>query len=390
MVSRAAPSMPMVRVGVPLTGGQLVAAARDKGYPVLFSANAFARSWPKGHEREGEFKAFRLPDPDQFGGLDAALDSAGFVAAVRYGDYRWSVEDYYDLVQAYPWAWHAAMDYCCEPQIAQDRPLRLLRIAATAYMLNQCQKEAASRQLQAPMPVLQGWTPDEYATCAEWLPVMAWPALVGLGSVCRRQVHGSNGILAILEAVHQVLPPHVRLHLFGVKSTVLERLASHPRVASVDSMAWDVQARAERRTGRDMAFRISHMQTWTDRQRKIVARSSRATPVQTMLFDPAEFGGFTCTDELVMEAAALQYADLLMGGVLEYRDAVYHCKYDGTIALAIIRRNGLNAESIAECDEMLEGFGTRITNLQELWGAAASIPPSPSGPERTPHGTAAA
>ncbi|RRS01161.1 hypothetical protein EIP75_21535 [Aquabacterium soli] len=390
MVSARHQPIPTVRVGVPLPGGQLVAAARDKGYPVLFSANAFARTWPRGHEREGFFKGFRLPDPAQFDGLDAALDSAGFVAAVRYGDYRWTVEDYFDLVQAYPWAWYAAMDYCCEPQIAQDRPLRLLRMAATAYMLGQCRKEASDRQLPPPMPVLQGWTPDEYATCAAWLPLMEWPDLVGLGSVCRRPVHGDTGILAILEAVDQVLPAHVRLHLFGVKSTALERLASHHRVASVDSMAWDVQARAERRTGRDMAFRISHMAAWADRQRSIAARSRAAMSVQTMLFDPAEFGGFSSTDELVMEAAALQYADLVMGGDLEYRDAVHYCHQDGTIALAIARRNGLSAEMLAECDDMLEGFGTRISNLQESWGAGCTALPSPFGPERTSHATAAA
>jgi len=131
-------SATQIRVGVPLTGGRLVAAARERRYLVLFSANAFARTYPKGHEREGFFKGFRRPDCYQFDGLDAALDSAGFVAAVHYGDYRWTVEDYFDLVQSHPWAWYAAMDYCCEPQIAQDRPLRLLRMAATARMLGRC------------------------------------------------------------------------------------------------------------------------------------------------------------------------------------------------------------------------------------------------------------
>jgi hypothetical protein len=185
-----------IRVGVPLTGGRLVAAARERCYPVLFSANAFARTYPKGHEREGSFKGFRLPDVHQFDGLDAALDSAGFVAAVQYGDYRWSVEDYFDLVQSHPWAWYASMDYCCEPQIAQDRPLRLLRMAATAHMLGRCRREAAARGLRPPMPILQGWTPAEYIQCAHWLPLIEWPELVGIGSVCRRQVQGGDGILS--------------------------------------------------------------------------------------------------------------------------------------------------------------------------------------------------
>lgn len=359
-----------VRVGVPLTGGRLVAAARERRYPVLFSANAFARTYPKGHEREGYFKAFRLPDPGQFAGLDAALDSAGFVAAVQYGDYRWTVEDYFDLVQAHPWAWYASMDYCCEPQIAQDRPLRLLRMAATASMFGRCRREARDRGLPDPMPVLQGWTPAEYAMCADWLPVIEWPELVGIGSVCRRHVHGSDGILAILQAVDAVLPAHVRLHLFGVKSTALDLLANHPRVASVDSMAWDVQARAERRTGRDMDFRIGHMEAWADRQQRIAARARPGAGVQAMLFDPAEFGGFTSTDELVLEGLALQYADLIMEGNLEYRDAVYQCHYDGVVAIAKLRLYGLTAETLADFDSMVAGFGERVAELAGLPEAA--------------------
>lgn len=359
-------SATQIRVGVPLTGGRLVAAARERRYPVLFSANAFARTYPKGHVREGFFKDFRRPDRDQFAGLDAALDSAGFVAAVQYGDYRWTVADYFDLVQSHPWAWYAAMDYCCEPEIAQDRPLRLLRMAATAYMLGRCRAEAADRGLPAPMPVLQGWTPAEYVTCAEWLPLIEWPALIGIGSVCRRPVNGGDGILAILEAVDAILPQHVRVHLFGVKSTVLDLIAHHPRVASVDSMAWDVQARAARRTGRDMDFRIGHMQAWAERQQRIAERPRTGAGVQTMLFDPTEFGGFTDLESLVLEALALEYAALVMSGDLEYRDAVWHANHDGATVIAMLRRAGLNDSTLAAFDEVIAGLGDRVEDLRNL------------------------
>lgn len=352
-----------VRVGVPLTGGRLVSAARQRHYPVLFSANAFARTYPKGHARAGYFKKFALPDPAQFEGLDAALDSAGFVAAARYGDYRWSVAEYFDLVQSHPWAWYASMDYCCEAQVAGDRPLRLLRIAATAQLLAQCAAEARERGLPQPMPVLQGWTPSEYALCAQWLPLREWPDLVGLGSVCRRDINGQDGILAILEAVDATLPRHVRLHLFGCKSAALQVLASHPRVASVDSMAWDVQARVERRTGRDMDFRIGHMAAWTTKQQAMAEADLGLTGVQSMLFDPTECGALSNLDEMVLEALALQYADLLMGGELDYRDAVYHCHHDGVVALAKVRIYGLTANTISDFDEMLDGFGQRLTSL---------------------------
>jgi len=329
-----------MRVGLPLTGGALPAAARQRGYPVLFSANAFARTFPGSHERAGEFQRFRVPRPGQLDGLDAALDSAGFVAAARYGD------------------------YCCEPEIAADRPLRLLRIAATAVMLMRCNAEASRRGLPGPMPVLQGWTPAEYALCAEWLPLARWPGLVGLGSVCRRPVHGPAGILAILEAVDALLPPHVRLHLFGVKSEALAALAKHPRVASADSAAWDMQARAERRTGRDMAFRVAHMDAWLQRQHAAIDDLQACAALPRSLFDPAAFGGaISGTEELVLEALALQYADLLMEGQIEYRDAVWQAAQDGVWAVAKLRLRGMSDALLAEYDEDLAGFGERVGEL---------------------------
>lgn len=352
-----------VRVGVPLTGGRLVAAVRERGLPVLFSANAFAQSYPRGHEREGSFKRFRLPDATQFAGLDASLDSAGFIVATQHRDYRWTVEDYFDLVESHPWRWYAAMDYCLEKEVASDRPLRLLRMAATALMLGRCNAEARQRSLPAPMPVLQGWTPDEYVMCAQWLPLIEWPALVGIGSVCRRQVYGSDGILAILEAVDAILPPGVSVHLFGVKSTALELLANHPRVASVDSMAWDVQARAERRTGRDMEFRIGHMERWAAKQQRIADRGQPAVGIQTMLFDPADFGGLTDLESLVLEALTLQFADLVMAGDIEYLDAVWQSMRDGATVIALLRNAGLSPDALASFDDVIAGLGDRVNEL---------------------------
>ncbi len=364
-----------VRVGIPLTGGQLVAAARERGYAVLFSANAFARTYPKGHEREGYFKGFRRPDPAQLDRLDAALDSAGYVAAVRYGDYRWSVDDYLDLVGSHRWTWWAAMDMCCEPQIAEDRPLRLLRMAATAALLWQCARGARERGLPAPMPVIQGWTAAEYQQCADWLPLVEWPDLVGIGSMCRRAVNGSEGVLAILDAVDRVLPPHVKVHLFGVKSTALEQVVHHPRVASMDSMAWDVRARVARRTGRDMAFRIGHMQAWASEQQRIARTPAGCTGLQTMLFDPASFNGLSSVEAIVLEALTLQYVDLVRECSMEYRDAVWHSMQDGVTAIAMLRNDGLSDATLARFDDQVfGGVGERVESL--LASQGAGVPPA--------------
>ena len=60
---------PILRVGIPTTGGKILRAARDAGYSVLFSTNAFMV-----RDGNGDVVGVRRPDPKQFAGLDAALD----------------------------------------------------------------------------------------------------------------------------------------------------------------------------------------------------------------------------------------------------------------------------------------------------------------------------
>jgi hypothetical protein len=192
---------------------------------------------------------------------------------------------------------------------------------------------------------------------------------VGIGSMCRREVGGSNGVLAILDAVDRVLPAHVQVHLFGVKSTALERVRHHPRVASMDSMAWDVRARVARRTGRDMAFRIEHMQAWAVEQQRIAAMPSACTGLQTMLFDPVMFNGISTDEALVLEALALQYAELVRQCDLEYADAVCHGMRDGVTAIAMLRSDGLTDATLTRYDdELIAGMGERIEALMSEHG----------------------
>ena len=143
--------------------------------------------------------------------------------------------------------------------------------------------------IKDPMPVLQGWRPEDYYLSARWTETVLheagrhWPRLVGVGSVCRRQVHGPAGLLAILDVLHEILPPHVQLHGFGLKTTAIPLLRSYgTRIASVDSQAWDMAARHEAHQAKvscTNALRERHMTMWWQRQ-----QARLREPVQVGLF----------------------------------------------------------------------------------------------------------
>lgn len=238
-----------MRVGLPASTGALVTAAEKLGAPVLISANSL---W------EPKTGTFRTPGV-RLGELDAALDSAGFVAMHRYKGYPWSSVQYAELASVWGWTWWAQQDLCCEPEIAANDAEIEERIKGTRDLLLQnlaqtiAWREKGVDWMTDPMPVLQGWRPEQYLRSMDNASVVLnvlqtpWPRLVGVGSVCRRPLQGKNGILAVLKVLDAELPDHTKLHLFGVKGTALPALREHPRVCSIDSMAWDFGARMDAR-----------------------------------------------------------------------------------------------------------------------------------------------
>lgn len=267
----------LVRAGIPLPGGRLVEIARDAGLPVLFSANAFMR-----RGADGEISSVRLVDRAHFGSLNAALDSAGFVAAAKYRGYPWSFDQYLDLVESYDWAWYSGMDLCVEPEIAGSQADVMFRLAETCRLYTDLRNVARDRGMADPMPILQGWTPAQYVWCAEKFPVLEWPSLIGLGSMCRRHLHGEVGVFAVLDALDKVLPPHVQFHMFGLKGPALQHIGQHPRIFSTDSMAWDFAARRDHPVGRNTELRGSYMLNWITRNQE-AANSGRMSHTPSLL-----------------------------------------------------------------------------------------------------------
>lgn len=235
----------IVRVGLPKTTGRIALEARRRGYPALVSAGAL---WDPHRE------TFRVPGMLLLRMASVVLDSAGFVRGLS--GYPWTVAQY--VLYAVTWhffEWWAQMDLPCEEALAPDKQAVRARVRASAALFAECLAE--SRRLRAegyrfhsdPMPVLQGRDPEDYALSAALLAEIcggSLPPLVGVGSMCTREVGGPAGVLAIVEALDKLLPPGVRLHLFGVKGPALRQLAAMAhRVASTDSMGWDFGERMD-------------------------------------------------------------------------------------------------------------------------------------------------
>lgn len=268
--------------GIPGTQESFIQKAEDLDCNLLISANAFWNNKTKKFQGWG-----RITERS----VNFALDCGGFVAMAKYGGYRWTIWDYIEFAMEARPMWWSAMDFCCEPEIATNQNTVTKRVRDTVQSLAQTLANliALEREIPnyvtSPIPVLQGWKPQDYVDCIHltedsvWsspealkeIGVDGWPDLVGLGSVCRRDLHGEDGIIAILNKVDQNLPPNVKLHLFGVKSQAAQALKDHPRIQSVDSMAWNMAARWEAfkaKKPKTKELLTNHMENWVRRQRE--------------------------------------------------------------------------------------------------------------------------
>lgn len=172
-----------------------------------------------------------------------ALDSGGFTELSMFGAWETAPQVYVGDVRRFrdeigQLAWAAPQDWMCEPWI----------IAKTGLSITEHQQRTISNLLElrilAPdlpfVPVLQGWTLDEYLCHADAYDAagidLTTEPLVAVGSVCRRQqTQGGREIIIALSSMG------LRLHAFGLKQTGLREIG-HLLVSS-DSMAWSYNAR---------------------------------------------------------------------------------------------------------------------------------------------------
>jgi hypothetical protein len=175
------------------------------------------------------------------------LDSGAFSELSINGKWTISAQKYADdtrfIRDITPRMSHAVIqDWMCEPFILDKTGLSVL----------EHQKRTVDSFLKlttlAPdiswMPVLQGYTIDEYLECIDLYTlneIDLTKYLVGVGSVCKRQHTLEIGSIAkCLKEQHGL-----RTHFFGVKQAGIYHYGAY--MASADSMAWSYNARREDR-----------------------------------------------------------------------------------------------------------------------------------------------
>jgi hypothetical protein len=174
--------------------------------------------------------------------LPWALDSGAFSEVALRGEFTTSPAEYVSAVRRYrdeigQLEWAAPQDHMCEPWV--------LARSTIANTVPDAQRWTIANFLDLRdhlddlvIPVLQGQTLDDY-----WRHIDAYAAagidlereaLVGVGSVCRRQA--TTGIAELIASLSTL-----RLHGFGVKISGLARYGWC--LASADSLAWSYRGR---------------------------------------------------------------------------------------------------------------------------------------------------
>ncbi|MET9933932.1 MULTISPECIES: hypothetical protein [unclassified Streptomyces] len=171
------------------------------------------------------------------------LDSGAYSELYLKGTWTVSPSQYTAAVRRYreeisQLEYASIQDWMCEPHILARTGLTLYdhQARTVASYINLLWQDDTLPW----MPVLQGWTAEDYLRCVDMYDAMgidltAEPR-VGLGSICRRQ--STREAVRIVERLHGL---GIRLHGFGFKVQGLR--AAHHLLYSSDSMAWSYGAR---------------------------------------------------------------------------------------------------------------------------------------------------
>ncbi|MFC5550168.1 DUF7221 family queuine tRNA-ribosyltransferase-like protein [Massilia aerilata] len=293
----------VMRVGLPHSGGRLAAHAFNEDFKVMVSASAF---WNRATRQ------FHMPKATDLSELDFALDSAGYTGILNFQRnglqdgmacvFPWDYAAYMEFANLSGCSWYSQADLCVENQVARDREAIDYRIRATATLLEgmlqilyawqnelsrSCNSTVVANLLRPPVPVLQGRNIGDYLFSLEllnsvwdrWNGWLDTPALIGVGSMCRRDLHDpEEGLYAIAEALGRNFPKGSRAHFFGVKNQALNEIPKMGFIASSDSMSYDFNSRVKAHKARapnSMERRTKEMSEWMSAAMARVSASAR-------------------------------------------------------------------------------------------------------------------
>jgi hypothetical protein len=172
-----------------------------------------------------------------------ALDSGGFTQIAK-GGWTMTPQEYldgvYELADRCPgMRWAAPQDWMCEPAALSATGLTV-EDHQHRTIDNYCKLKVLDER-DVVIPAVQGWLPGEHERCVEMYARagvdLTNEALVGVGTVCRRQA--SDEIEDIIVGLSGL---GLRLHGFGVKTLGLRRYGPH--LVSADSLAWSFRGRS--------------------------------------------------------------------------------------------------------------------------------------------------
>jgi hypothetical protein len=230
-----------------VVAGHDAACAPRRFYFTIHPSDASRRHLPPGchvmlvaaahwDDRRQRFR-IRRPPADHVASL--VVDSGGFTAARRWGQYPWSARQYADFVHAVsrdvPLDWCATMDYACEPTVDRGTlATNQARIDATLANERACLEADPTLPW---LPVLQGDTLAEraYDLVQRQRLGLVPTMLAGIGPVCGR---GAAGSIRVVRWYATQLPG-VQYHAFGLDVRALDNDDVAVVVQSWDSYAWN-------------------------------------------------------------------------------------------------------------------------------------------------------
>lgn len=177
------------------------------------------------------------------------MDCAGFTELKLYGRYRHSVAEYACEIRYWKGCGNliaaVSQDYMCEPFMLRITGLTVLE--HQQLTIERYDALIAEDTGVYIIPVLQGYTPEEYVQHVDMYGDRLTPGMwVGVGSVCKRNADPEL-VYEVLKAIKK-RRPDLRLHGFGLKTTALDDRRVRDLLETSDSMAWSYNARMN---GRD-------------------------------------------------------------------------------------------------------------------------------------------